>query len=72
MQMAVETNKTRQIGKLLVNNYCLFCKSNGIKEVVVTSENAVPFYLNQDSKYTMNHLEVGIKHSHMRINLKIN
>jgi ribosomal protein S18 acetylase RimI-like enzyme len=44
MQMAVETNQQRKgIGKLLVEEF-LFCKSNGIKEIICHARNnAVSF-----------------------------
>jgi predicted GNAT family N-acyltransferase len=73
MQMAVETNQQGNgVGKLLVNELLSFCKSKGIQEVVCHSrENAVPFYLNLGFEiYDEPFVEVGIKHSHMRINLE--
>jgi predicted GNAT family N-acyltransferase len=73
MQMAVETNlQGKGIGQLLVNELLSFCKSKGIEKVVCHSrENAVPFYLNLGFEiYDAPFVEVGIKHSHMRINLE--
>jgi predicted GNAT family N-acyltransferase len=73
MQMAVETNQQgKGIGKLLVNELLSFCKSKGIEEVVCHSrENAIAFYLNLGFEiYDEPFVEVGIKHSHMRINLE--
>jgi predicted GNAT family N-acyltransferase len=72
MQMAVETNQQRKgIGQLLVNELLSFCKSKGISEVVCHSrENAVPFYLNLGFElFDAPFMEVGIQHSHMRINI---
>ena len=73
MQMAVETDQQGNgIGTLLVNELLAFCRSAGIKELVCHSrENAVPFYLNLGFEiYDKPFMEVGISHSHMRINLK--
>jgi predicted GNAT family N-acyltransferase len=73
MQMAVETNQQgKGIGKLLVNELLSFCKSKTIGEVVCHSrENAVAFYLKSGFEiYDEPFVEVGIKHSHMRINLE--
>jgi predicted GNAT family N-acyltransferase len=68
MQMAVETNQQgKGIGKLLVNellssvqNHWRGCHSR---------ENAVAFYLKSGFEIYDALLEVGIKHSHMRINI---
>jgi predicted GNAT family N-acyltransferase len=72
MQMAVETNQQgKGIGKLLVNELLSFCKSKTIGEVVCHSrENAVAFYLKSGFEiYDAPFVEVGVKHSHMRINI---
>jgi predicted GNAT family N-acyltransferase len=72
MQMAVETNQQgKGIGKLLVKELLSFCNANGIKEVVCHArDNAVPFYLSLGFEtYDEAFVEVGILHSHMRINL---
>ncbi|MEZ7499899.1 GNAT family N-acetyltransferase [Flavobacterium sp. Arc3] len=72
MQMAVETNQQgKGIGKLLVKELLSFCNANGIKEVVCHARhNAVPFYLILGFEiYDAPFVEVGIQHSHMRINL---
>jgi hypothetical protein len=51
---------TNQQGKGSVNywsmNYCLSASPTGLKRSFVTPEKCCAFYLNQDSKYTMNHL----------------
>jgi predicted GNAT family N-acyltransferase len=72
MQMAVETNQQgKGVGKLLVKELLAFSKSKGIKEVICHSrDNAVPFYLNLGFEiYDEAFVEVGIQHSHMRINI---
>ena len=72
MQMAVQTNQQgKGIGKLLVNELLAFSKSKGIKEVVCHSrEDAVPFYLNLGFKiYGEPFVEVGIRHSHMKVTI---
>jgi hypothetical protein len=63
-------NQQKEKGKLLVNELLSFCKSNGIKEVVCHSRENAAFYLNLGYEiYDEPFIEVGIKHSHMRINL---
>ena len=72
LQMAVETNQQgKGIGKLLVKELLSFCNAKGIKEVVCHArDNAVPFYLSLGFEtYDEPFVEVGIQHSHMRINL---
>lgn len=72
MQMAVETNQQgKGIGKMLVKELLAFSLSKGIKEVVCHSrKDAVPFYLNLGFEiYGEPFVEVGIQHSHMRVNI---
>ncbi|HEX8575812.1 MAG TPA: GNAT family N-acetyltransferase [Flavobacterium sp.] len=70
MQMAVEDDyQGKGIGKLLVLELLLFCRSQGIKEVVCHSrDTAVPFYLKLGFEiYDNPFIEVGIQHYHMKI-----
>jgi hypothetical protein len=53
MQMAVETNQQRK-GIGVIRGITIFCKSNGIKEIICHARNnAVSFYLNLDLRSMM-------------------